>query len=355
MSSADERRSSATSGPGLIKKPFDLPSRVDSSTAQSPFPEEAPRGVGLLRPASPFPEEAPRGVGLLRPAMYHTSPGMTRPLSEPVTPPDVSLPMTGSTTLVRPPGVPRSLPENTPSDATRPLDLQTAVLPYIKNTTTTSLRQPVVIRGTGKKSAGLKGPPRGRGWVVQLSVTTLILVISITTLLTVVPIDNAGDHLFNPIQSISYLVQVTGGNPNLIAQQAATATAVTRQDGYDPSSAGNPNGDSFPYGQCTYWADDRYYQVTGFYVPWRGDAYAWTAGARAFGWNVSSKPHLHSIIVLQPGVQGASWLGHVAFVEKVYSDGSVNASNMNWYANGGWGRVSNWIFSPGSGVSFVWR
>ena len=337
MSSADERQSSATTGRGLIKKPFNLPGRVDSPISQAPLPEEAPPSVGLLHSVK-----------------FYASPGITRPLSEPVTPPEMAFPTTGSTTSVKSPGITRDLPENTPPSAPYPLDLQTAVLPYIKNTTT-SLRQPVVIRGTGKKSAGLKGPPKGRRWVVQLSVTTLILVITITTLLTVVPINNAGVHLFNPIQSISYLVQVTGGNPNLIAQQAATATAVTRQDGYDPGSAGNPNGDSFPYGQCTYWADYRYHQVTGFYIPWRGDAYAWVSGAESFGWNVSSKPHLHSIIVLQPGVQGAGWLGHVAFVENVNPGGSVLASNMNWYANGGWGRVSDWTFNPGPGVSFVWR
>jgi surface antigen len=335
MSSADERQSSATTGRGFIKKHFNLSSRVDSPTAQSPLPGEAPSAVRLFRPAK-----------------YHTSPAMTRPLSEPITPPDVSLPSTGSTTSVKSPGVTGSLPEYTSPGAAHPLDLQTAVLPYLKNTTTTSLRQPVVIRGSGKKSGGLKRPPQGRRWVVQLAVTTLIVAIAVTTLLTVVPINNAGDLLFNPMQSISYLVQATGGNPNLTAQQAA---AVTRQDGYDPGSTGNPNGDSFPYGQCTYWADYRYHQVTGFYVPWSGDAYAWASGASQFGWNVSSRPHLHAILVLQPGVQEAGWLGHVAFVEKINSDGSVLTSNMNWYANGGWGRVSDWTFSPGSGVSFVWR
>lgn len=338
MSSADERQSSATTGRGLIKKPFNLPGRVDSPGEQLPFPEEAPSAVGLLRLAK-----------------YHTPPGMTRPLSEPVTPPDMSLPSTGSITSVKSPSVTRSLPEYTSPSATHPLDLQTAILPYINDTTTTSLRQPVVIRGTGKKSAGLKRPPRGRSWVVQIAVTSLILIITITTLLTVVPINNEGGHFFNPIQSISYLVQVSGDNPNLVAQQAATATAVTRQDGFDPGTAGNPNGDSFPYGQCTYWADYRYHQVTGYYVPWRGNADAWASGAGQFGWNVSSRPHLHAIIVLQPGVQGAGWLGHVAFVEKVNSDGSVSTSNMNWYAGGGWGRVSYYTFYPGSGVSFVWR
>ena len=338
MSSADERQSSATTGRGLIKKPFNLPGRVDSPGERLPFPEEAPSAVGLLRPAK-----------------YHTSSGMTRPLSEPVTPPDMPLPSTGSITSVKSPGVTRSLPEHTSPSATHPLDLQTAILPYIKDTTTTSLRQPVVIRGTGKKSAGLKRPPRGRSWVIQIAVTSLILIITITTLLTVVPINNEGGHFFNPVQSISYLVQANDGNPSLVAQQAATATAVTRQDGFDPGATGNPNGISFPYGQCTYWADYRYHQVTGFYVPWRGNAEAWASGASQFGWNVSSRPHLHSIIVLQAGVQGAGWLGHVAFVEKVNSDGSVSTSNMNWYAGGGWGIVSYYTFYPGSGVSFVWR
>jgi surface antigen len=340
MSSADQRQSSATTGREVIKKSFNLSGHVDSPLEQLPLSEEAPSAVGLLRSAK-----------------YYTPPGMTRPLSEPVTPPDMSLPSTGSITSVRSPGVTRSLPEYTSPGATHPLDLQTAILPYIKDTTTTSLRQPVVIRGTGKKSAGLKRPPQGRRWVVQIAVTSLILLITITTLLTVVPINNEGGHFFNPIQSISYLVQVNGGNPSLVAQQAATATAITRQDGFDPGAnqAGDSNSNNFPYGQCTYWADYRYHQVTGHYVPWRGNADAWASGARQFGWNVSSKPHLHAIIVLQPGVQGAGWLGHVAFVERVNPDGSVYTSNMNWYAGGGWGRVSYWTFYPGSGVSFVWR
>src|SRR5215469_1396687 len=153
MSSADQRQSSATTGRGSIKKPFTLlPGCVDSPTAQSPFPGEAPSAVELLHPAT-----------------YQTSPAITRPLSEPVTPPDVSLPSTGSPTSVKAPGVTRTLPENTSPGATRPLDLQTAVFPYLKTTPTTALRQPVVIRGSGKKSGGLQRPPKGRRWVVQLA------------------------------------------------------------------------------------------------------------------------------------------------------------------------------------------
>nr|BBH94622.1 hypothetical protein KTA_28210 [Thermogemmatispora argillosa] len=152
-------------------------------------------------------------------------------------------------------------------------------------------------------------------------------------------------------------------NTYQIGPQAATATAVT-QDGYDNGPLHYPGlpwqpteGDlnRFAYGQCTYWANLRYHELTGYWVPWQGDAYQWVAGAEQYGWIVSSQPHVPSIIVLQPGVQGASSYGHVAVVERINPDGSVYTSNYNWYANGGWNRLSYATFYPGRGVAFVWH
>jgi len=97
----------------------------------------------------------------------------------------------------------------------------------------------------------------------------------------------------------------------------------------------------------------RYHQLTGYWVPWLGNAYQWSYGAAASGWVVSSTPRVPSIIVLQPGVQGAGGYGHVAVVERINSDGSVYTSNMNWYSNGGWDIVSYVTFTRGPGVSFV--
>ncbi len=189
---------------------------------------------------------------------------------------------------------------------------------------------------------------------------------AIGTLLAVVPAGTNAEKGFNPFRPIMNWVEGSNNNPSLLAEQAATVTAVTR-DGYQPSSnqpysglpappAGTSGYDGFTYGQCTYYADFRYHQLTGNWVPWGGDAWAWAAGARAYGWNVSSIPHVPSIIVLQPGVQGAGYFGHVAVVEGINKDGSVYATNWNWYANGGgWARWSSWNFSPGPGVSFVWK
>ncbi|MBE3557626.1 MAG: CHAP domain-containing protein [Ktedonobacteraceae bacterium] len=110
---------------------------------------------------------------------------------------------------------------------------------------------------------------------------------------------------------------------------------------------------SFPYGQCTWWANQRYHQLHGVYVPWtyNANAWQWTARAREFGWRVSAAPRKGDIIVLQPYVQGASGLGHVGVVEQVMNKGRVVASSMNWGVTPH--AVTHWQFRVGSGVVFV--
>ncbi len=123
------------------------------------------------------------------------------------------------------------------------------------------------------------------------------------------------------------------------------------------STAKPPSGEStanwFPYPSCTWWADQRFYQLHGIYVPWhtQADAWQWTARAYQLGWHVSTQASVGAIIDLQPWVQGAYGLGHVAVVEQVLSNGSVIASNMNW---GGYPYQVTYVeFSPGPGVTFI--
>lgn len=110
---------------------------------------------------------------------------------------------------------------------------------------------------------------------------------------------------------------------------------------------------AFPFGQCTWWAAQRYYELHNVFVPWMYNANAgqWVDRALDFGWRVSSIPTIGSILVLQNGVQGAAAVGHVAIVEQVNSDGSVIASSMNWGNHPD--AVTNSLFYPGSGVSFI--
>ena len=108
----------------------------------------------------------------------------------------------------------------------------------------------------------------------------------------------------------------------------------------------------FSYGQCTWWAAQRYFQLHSVAIPWRSQANAaqWTARAYENGWHVSSVAIVGSVLVLQGGVQGASSLGHVGIVEKVVGGGIAIVSSMNWGYGGG---ISFDAFSPGPGVAFL--
>ena len=326
MSSFDERDSSATNGlqvPGLV-------------TQLSPAEQVS------------FPQDTPLPGRRTRLLDYTSDPGVSGPVVDPVT--DMTSRLPGQATS---PGVTRGLP-----------DPHTGALPPLSSrSSTTSLRLPVVIRATHKNRARTIRPPKGRKWVISIAVISLLFVITIGTAFAVSPLGNEHGFAFGPLQMVAQLVHNNSNNPSLVARMA-TATANTQTDVVNPTSSnsnsgsplpppiagGGPNGSSF--GQCTYWADIRYHQLTGWWVPWSGNAAQWAAGAAASGWVVSSTPKVPSIIVLQPGVEGAFSIGHVAVVERINSDGSVYTSNMNW---SGWDVVSYVTFTPGPGVSFVWH
>ncbi len=322
MSSFDNRQSSVTNG-------LQIPELVDqlSPVEQLPFPDSTPQ-----------PGKTTRRLE------YDSSPNVKEILSDPGAAQHLAKYVTS-------PRVTRILP-----------DINTGALSFPPTErTTTALRQPIVIRGTGKKKPHAMHPPKGRKWVISISAIILLFFISLGSALAASPLNGGSGHLTNPIQLVANLVHTSNNSPSLVAQQA-TATAILQQDGYDPGSgmgvstqAGAGGLNRFAFGQCTYWANMRYHALTGYWVPWLGNAYQWAYGASSSGWIVSSTPRVPSIIVLQPGVQGASYFGHVAVVERINPDGSVYTSNFNWYANGGWDRLSYWTFTPGPGVSFVWH
>jgi hypothetical protein len=265
------------------------------------------------------------------------------------------------------PGISQSLPVVLPPAVTHQL-AQTGALVAVGKSDTTTSRQPVIIRGSGKKSAGILPPPRPQKSrvVVHVAVASLMVFIILGALVIVSPIGHGqnGLGLFN---SHSGAETASGVNSSIISQQQATATAIMT-DGHDvgtntgqfalipaaPTGANEGSLGRFFYGQCTYWANMRYHALTGNWVTWIGDAWAWRGGAIGAGWNVSSQPHVPSIVVLQPGVQGSGGYGHVAVVESINGNGSVTTSDWNWYPALG-AQTSNVTFSPGPGVSFIWR
>lgn len=258
------------------------------------------------------------------------------------------------------------------------------------STTPVAPRTPVFVPSTGKKSSGTMRPPKPRRMVINIGAAVVLFLVVGTALAAVLPTGNGQANgllgLFQP--QMKSVTSSTNGTA-LIAAQAATATAVM-QDGYDAggnvtyagvnrdyslsggqstldvatggsastvSAGGTVSASNLVIratpGQCTYWADYRYWQLTGYEVPWAGnaDSYAWQAPS--YGWIDSAVPMVHSIIVLQPGVQGAGYgTGHVGIVESINADGSLYVSSWNIV---GPGILTYSTYYTGAGVSFVYH
>jgi surface antigen len=147
------------------------------------------------------------------------------------------------------------------------------------------------------------------------------------------------------------------GNPNLIyvnQQICLPGNAPAPQPVSSSSVPLHNTANPFAYGQCTWWASQRYHDLHGFYVPWTMNANAnqWTARAYEFGWHVSDQPSVGAIIDFQGGVQYASPYGHVGVVEQILPNGDVVASNMNVLGHP-FGSVVNLTYHTGPGVTFI--
>lgn len=282
-----------------------------------------------------------------------------------------------------------SLTDSLPKGITQPTDRQTGEYPTVtlslmaSHPTTTALRLPTVIPGS-RKPRRQKPHPFSTGRRILFSLSLVGLCIGLMTLsafAAISPIDHQGHSqglraLFQPLMN---LVTTKHNNGGSLSIQAAQATAMAVR-GYDPASAhpqsaspppaqatsapaptGGPitSGTStlnhFFSGQCTYWANYRYHQLTGVWIPWFGNAYEWYQQAINYGWHTSTSPNPNgpSIIVLGPYVQDdLSAYGHVGVVEHINGDGTVTTSNMHWPTAG---VVSYVTFRyPVSGTHFIW-
>ncbi|MDY3697227.1 MAG: CHAP domain-containing protein, partial [Staphylococcus hyicus] len=90
------------------------------------------------------------------------------------------------------------------------------------------------------------------------------------------------------------------------------------------------SGAAYPQGQCTWYVYNRMAQFGLHIGSHLGDAHDWDQHAANDGYSVRSIPSEHSAVVFEPGQLGAdAYYGHVAFVEKVNSDGSIVISESN--------------------------
>lgn len=144
----------------------------------------------------------------------------------------------------------------------------------------------------------------------------------------------------------SYGPRSYSATPGGISQWAYTGHPAYGMSDY----RGDPNAAYF--GSCTWYAQYRRMDERLISL---GNAAQWAWNARSHGLSTGSTPRVGATVVFQPGVQGASSVGHVGHVEAVYSNGWFLESAMSTYWNGGgWGRVSYVYAHTGYGVSFIY-
>ncbi|TME07228.1 MAG: LysM peptidoglycan-binding domain-containing protein [Chloroflexi bacterium] len=135
------------------------------------------------------------------------------------------------------------------------------------------------------------------------------------------------NRLRDPQLSAGTVLVIPGGigpafpPPPALYQQHNSGTGGAMPTVVKSCCLGPYPGTGFPVGWCTY------YVATWRNVTWRGDAGWWYENARAQGYPVGSVPKVGAIMVTWE-----SYLGHVAYVESVNSDGSWTVSEMNYVA-----------------------
>lgn len=170
---------------------------------------------------------------------------------------------------------------------------------------------------------------------------------------------NSGDKLLErQTRATEWYYQIEKGfsQPNGgIAQSDPKALEAVRGDLYDNSIPGGGDGMGYAYGQCTWGVAARINQLglklkgrNGEKIPiisTMGNGQDWAATAARLGGETGKIPKAGAIISFAGGGHGSpTEYGHVAFVEKVYPDGSFLISETNYNGN------PNYTFRKLSGV-----
>ncbi|ADC86512.1 CHAP domain-containing protein [Staphylococcus lugdunensis] len=131
-------------------------------------------------------------------------------------------------------------------------------------------------------------------------------------------------------------------NVKVTTTQAPSSHASNTSGGSAFSGKSGSSSNLYTAGQCTYYVFDK---VGGKIGSTWGNASNWASAAASEGYNVSNSPKQGAVMQTSQGAYG-----HVAYVEKVNSDGSVKVSEMNY--NGGPGVVSTRTISASQASSY---
>jgi surface antigen len=128
------------------------------------------------------------------------------------------------------------------------------------------------------------------------------------------------------------------GAANAATGSATAGTSITYNEGYQ--------------GSCVFYALDRFHQATGVYPEAFGDARYLASSAAQHGWATGSTPAVNSVVVFQPGDNGAAApTGHAAWVEQV-SGARIYIAEMNAPVAGA--VTYRWVDAPAATVRYIY-
>lgn len=124
-------------------------------------------------------------------------------------------------------------------------------------------------------------------------------------------------------------------------------------DGFDPNHSVGTESNQYPWGQCTWYVYQRRAELGLPTSGTFGNALSWGVTASALGyWVDNTARHTGDVVVFSPGQESAdSYYGHVAVVEKVNADGSIEISESNAK---GLGVVSTRTFTAEQAAQFTY-
>jgi surface antigen len=160
-------------------------------------------------------------------------------------------------------------------------------------------------------------------------------------------------------------------NKNQISAQIYTLRQQLAKSGKETVI---PGGSSYPWpvgpntwqtdpwdfykGECVSYAACKWYTFYG--SPFRvgydgpGDAYLWPQLAARYGYSTSKTPRVNSV-VSWPRSGSSMPYGHVAWVEGVNADGTINVSEYNWVSAHAFSRRNNVAYWNYGSATFIFK
>ncbi len=138
--------------------------------------------------------------------------------------------------------------------------------------------------------------------------------------------------------------------PHGIPQEPESQPTTQPQSNPSRSVGRLATRNGYPYGQCTYLAEQRFAEYAHHFPQIGGDAWRWARTAIANDWTVVPTPEVNSVVVFQRGENGASKLwGHVAWVTAV-NGSQITVEEMNVR---GLGVLDTRSLTPGPNARFI--